>query len=96
MGNEGRSKVLGKGNMELAFTSGKKVTLTNVLHVFDMNKNFVSGDLLGKSGIKFVFDLGKLVLSRNGVFVGKGYSSDRMVKLSHVLDESYINCNTPP
>ena len=49
MGNEGKSKVFGKGNVELAFTSGKKVTLTNVLHVLDMNRNLVNEVLLGKS-----------------------------------------------
>ncbi|KAL6345172.1 hypothetical protein AAG906_013656 [Vitis piasezkii] len=43
MGNEGKSKVLGKGTIEVVFTSGKKVTLTNVLYVPDMNKNLVSG-----------------------------------------------------
>ena len=81
MGNEVRSKVIGKGNVELIFTSGKKITLTNVLHVPDMNRNLVSGDLLGKPGIKSVYESGKLILSRNGVFVGKGYSSEGMVKL---------------
>ncbi|RVW39390.1 hypothetical protein CK203_096135 [Vitis vinifera] len=43
MGNEGKSKVLGKGTIEVVFTSGKKVTLKNVLYVPDMNKNLVSG-----------------------------------------------------
>ncbi|RVW54011.1 Copia protein [Vitis vinifera] len=56
MGNEGRSKVLGKGTIEVVFTSSKKVTLINVLYVPDMNKNLVSGDLLGKPGIKAVFE----------------------------------------
>ena len=41
MGNEVRSKVIGKGNVDLIFTSGKNVTLTNVLHVPDMNRNLV-------------------------------------------------------
>ncbi|KAL6313819.1 hypothetical protein AAG906_010238 [Vitis piasezkii] len=69
MGNEGRSKVLGKGTIEVAFTSGKKVTLINVLYVPDMNKNLVSGDLLGKPGIKAVFESGKLILSKSGNFL---------------------------
>ena len=81
MGNDGRSKVLGIGNVEIVFTSGKRVTLTNVFHVPEMNRNLVSGDLLGKPGIKSVFESGKLILSRNGVFVGKGYSTEGMVKL---------------
>lgn len=33
MGNEVRSRVVGKGPVELNFTSGKRVTLVNVLHV---------------------------------------------------------------
>lgn len=81
MGNEERSKVLGKGTIEVAFTFGKRVTLINVLYVPDMNKNLVSGDLLGKPGIKAVFESGKLILSKSGNFVGKGYSCDGMIKL---------------
>ncbi|XP_050889487.1 uncharacterized protein LOC127094740 [Lathyrus oleraceus] len=81
MGNEVRSKVVGTGSVELNFTSGKKVTLVNVLHVPDMNRNLVSGDLLGKPGIKSVYESGKLILTRNGVFIGKGYSAEGMIKL---------------
>ena len=35
--------------------------------------------------------MSKLILSQNGAFVGKGYSSDEMVKLFTVLDDSCIN-----
>ncbi|KAI9177785.1 hypothetical protein LWI28_019255 [Acer negundo] len=93
MGNEGRSKVVGKRSVDLVFTSRKKVTLTNVLHVPEMNRNVVSGDLLGKPGIKFVYEPGKLILSKNGVFIGKGYSCDRMVKLCTI--ENVNNKITP-
>ena len=86
MGNEVRSKVVGKGTVELVFTSGKKVILTNVLHVPDMRRNLVSGDLLGKPGIQVVFKSGKLILSKNGNFVGKGYACNGMIKFS--LNES--------
>ena len=44
MGNEKRCKVHGIGNVDLVFTSGKKVILTNVFHVPDMSRNLVSGD----------------------------------------------------
>lgn len=47
MGNEVQSKVVGKGIVELIFTSGNKVIMTNVLHVLDMRRNLVSGDFLG-------------------------------------------------
>lgn len=63
MGNEWRSKVIGKGDVEIIFTSRKKITLTNVLYVPKMNKNLASWVLLEKSGIKSVFELGKLVLT---------------------------------
>jgi hypothetical protein len=41
MGNDVRSKVIGKRNVDIIFTSGKTVTLTNILHVPDMNRNLV-------------------------------------------------------
>ena len=37
--------------------------------------------LLSKPGIKVVFESGKLILSKSGNFVGKGYSCDGMIKL---------------
>ena len=81
MGNEGRSKVLGKGTIELFFTSEKKIVLVNALHVPNMNRNLVSGDLLGKPRIKSVYEAGRLILSHNGVFIWKGFSYDIMIKL---------------
>jgi len=38
-----------------------------------MRKNLVFGFLLNKTGLKLVFESNKLVLSRNGDFVGKGF-----------------------
>ncbi|CAL9111731.1 unnamed protein product [Musa textilis] len=93
MGNEVCSKVIGKGNVELIFISGKKVTLTNVLHILDMSRNLVSENLLGKPGIKYVFESRKLILSHNETFVGKGYSTEGMVKLSIVDNDSEFNKN---
>ena len=48
MGNEGRSKVLGKGIIEVVFTFEKNITLINVLYVLDMNRNLISGDIHNK------------------------------------------------
>ena len=50
MGNFNAAKVVGKGSVELNFTSGKKLLLLNVLHVPDMRKNLVSAYLLYKKG----------------------------------------------
>ena len=46
MGNSSTSKVEGVGKIALKMTSGKTVTLINVLHVPDVRKNLVSGSLL--------------------------------------------------
>ncbi|KAJ0047639.1 hypothetical protein Pint_16052 [Pistacia integerrima] len=87
MGNENHSKVLGKGSIDLFFTSRIKITLINVLYVPNMNQNLVSGALLGKLGIKTIYESGKLILSRSIAFVGKTYLCDGMVKLCTIDNE---------
>ena len=59
-------------------TSGKELTLTNVLYVPKIGKNLVSGSLLNSHGFKMVFELDKFVLSKSGMYVGKCYMSDDM------------------
>ncbi|KAG6529327.1 hypothetical protein ZIOFF_011524 [Zingiber officinale] len=76
MGNHDTTIVLGKGTIEMQFTSGKKMILTNVLHVPDVRKNLISASLLCKRGLKVVIEAEKLIISKNGVFVGHGYSCD--------------------
>ena len=82
MGNNDVAKVHGKGSVELQFTSGKKLLLVNVLHVPDVRKNLMSANMLCKKGFKTVLESEKLILTKNGVFVGKGYSCNGMFKLS--------------
>jgi hypothetical protein len=83
MGNNDTAKVEGKGTVELQFTSGKKLILINVLYVPEIRKNLVSANLrFCKKGVKAVIESDNLILSKGGVFVGKGYSCDGMYKLS--------------
>ena len=82
MGNDAAAKVLGKGSVELNFTSGQKLTLVNVFYVPELRKNLVSASLLCKKGFKVVLESDNVIVSKNGVFVGKGYSSNGMFKLS--------------
>lgn len=63
MGNKGRSKVIDKGNINVIFTLGKKIALTNVLYIPEMSRNLASGVLLKKLGIKYVFESEKFVLT---------------------------------
>lgn len=82
MGNNQSVKVLGQGSVEINFTSGKKLTLTNVLHVPDVRKNLVSASLLCKKGFKVILESDKLVLLKGDLYVGKGYCTNGMFMLS--------------
>ena len=75
MGNRAHVAVRGVGTVDLKFTSGKTVQLKNVHHVPSIKKNFISGSLLCRDSYKLVFKSNKLVLSKYGTFVGKGYES---------------------
>ncbi|KAF5957940.1 hypothetical protein HYC85_005165 [Camellia sinensis] len=66
MDNSSTSKVEGQGKIVLKMTSGKELTLNNVLHVLDIRKNLVSGSLLSKNGFRLVFESDKFVLPKNG------------------------------
>ncbi|CAM8904976.1 unnamed protein product [Rhodiola kirilowii] len=82
MGNSATSEVKGKGSVILKMTSGKELKLTNVSYVPDIRKNLVSGALLDAHGFKIVFESQKVVLSKNGMYVGRGYVKDGMWKLN--------------
>ena len=93
MGNNACAKVAGKGTVDIDFTSGKKLTLINVLYVPEVRKNLVSVDLLCKKGFRVAFESNNVILSKNGMFVGKGYSCDGMYQLSinnKVISSVYI------
>ncbi|KAL0455580.1 UNVERIFIED_CONTAM: hypothetical protein Slati_0897200 [Sesamum latifolium] len=81
MKNANTAAVLEKGSVEVHFTFGKKLLLTNVLHVPEIHKNLVSAALLCKKGLKAVIESDKLIFTKSGVFVGKGYYCDGMFKL---------------
>ncbi|WVZ74820.1 hypothetical protein U9M48_022948 [Paspalum notatum var. saurae] len=82
MGNGSAAYVLGTGMVDLKFTLGKIVQLKNVQHVPSMNKNLVSGSLLLRDGFKVVLESNKIVVSRHDLFIGKGYVSGGLFRLS--------------
>ena len=73
MGDARNASVAGKGKILLKSIFGKSLALHAILHVPDIRRNLLSGSLLNKARIKMVFDADKVVLTRNGNFVGKGY-----------------------
>ena len=82
MGNGTHAAVLGAGTVNLKFTSGKIVQLKNVQHVPSIKKNLVSGSLLCRDGFKLAFESNKCVVSKYGTFIGKGYESEGLFRLS--------------
>lgn len=55
-------------------TFEKKLTLNNVLYMQICN-NLMFGSLLNNHGFQMVFKSSKIVLSKDGMYVGKGYVS---------------------
>jgi hypothetical protein len=82
MGDDHFAPVEGKGNVVLEFSSGKTITLFNVLYVPKLRKNLISGPVLNKLGYKQVCESDKYVLSKSGVFVGFGYYNNGMFMMN--------------
>ncbi|KAJ9684091.1 hypothetical protein PVL29_016537 [Vitis rotundifolia] len=82
MGDSRSTPVIGKGKVLLKLTSGKVLALCDVLHVPDIRWNLVSVSLLGKAGVRILFDSDKIVLTKNDAFVGKGYCNQGLFLLN--------------
>ena len=72
-------------------TSKKELTLNNVLYVLEIRKNLVSGLLLSKHGFRMVFESDKVVLTKSGMYVGKGYVTEGLFKLNVMTVVPKIN-----
>ena len=82
MHDSSTSKVVGKGKIILKMTSGRELILNDLLYVPDIHKNLVSCSLLSKNGYKLVIEFDKFVLTKNGMYVGKGYMSNGLFKIN--------------
>ena len=82
MGNSATSEIQGQGKVILKMTYGKNLTLNNVLYVPEIRKNLIYRSLLNKHGFGMVFEADKVVVSKSGVFMGKGYVSNGLFKLN--------------
>ena len=91
MGNGSAAPVLGVGTVELKLSSGKIVHLKNVQHAPSINRNLIIGSLLCRDGFKLVFESNKVVISKFGNFVGKGYESGGLFRLNTVDPNFHLN-----
>ena len=51
-------------------------------HIPSINKNLVSGSLLCRDGFKIVLESNKVVMSKHGLFIGKGYECEGFFRFS--------------
>nr|GEZ76416.1 zinc finger, CCHC-type [Tanacetum cinerariifolium] len=79
LGDHHTANVAGIGNVELKFTSAKTVILKDVMHTPEMRKNLVSCYLLNKAGFIQTLGANLFTLTKNVMFVGKGYATDGML-----------------
>ena len=88
LGDSHTIQALGSGEVELKFTSGKVLILKDVMHTPSIRKNLVSSFLLNKAGFKQTIVSDQYIISKKGIFVGKGYVSDDMFKLNVEINKS--------
>ena len=72
MGNSFSSKVEGQGKVVLKMTSGKELTLNDVLHVPEIRKNLVFGSLLSKKGLSWCLSQTTSSSPKMGYMWGRG------------------------
>lgn len=85
MKNTTTIKVEESAKILLKMTSGKMLTLNSVLHVSTIRKNSVSTALLIKIKFKCVFISEKVVISKNEMYVGKGYLNKGLFKFNVIV-----------
>ncbi|GJS98759.1 retrovirus-related pol polyprotein from transposon TNT 1-94 [Tanacetum coccineum] len=91
MGNSATADIKGERDVILKMTSEKELKLTNVLYVLEIRMDLVSGWMLNKFGFRLVFESDKFVLSKNQMYVGKGYAVNGMFKLNVMVSMNKIN-----
>ena len=70
------------GEIDLKFTYGCVLTLKDVFYTPFIRKDLMSSFLLNKVGFKQTMESDNYVITKNGLFVGKGYVCDTMFKLN--------------
>ncbi|KAF3662700.1 Histone H2AX [Capsicum annuum] len=94
MANSATTMVEGTGKVGLKMTSGKVLTLTNVLYVRELRRNLISVSLLDKNEFKCVTVSGKIVISKGEVYVGKDYLTEGLYKMNDEAIDAFRQYKT--
>ncbi|KAL6326062.1 hypothetical protein AAG906_000937 [Vitis piasezkii] len=70
------------GELATSEIKGQGKLTRPMFYMYRNCKNLVSGSFLNNHRFRLVFDSNKVVLSKSGMYVGKGYMSDGMWKLN--------------
>ena len=68
MGNNSTIIILGKGSVELVFTSSNLLLLKEVMYTLNIARNLVLGPILNLMGYKLVFESDRCVISRGCIY----------------------------
>ena len=82
MGDSTLSPMIGKRERSPQAILWKVLDLSDAFLMPDIHWNLVSVSLLGKAGVKIMFDLDKIVLTKINAFVGKGYCNQGLFMLN--------------
>ena len=90
LGDSRTTPVLGEGKVLLKLTFGKTLALSDLLHMPSIRLNLISIALLGSVRVKVSFESDKIVMTKNNVFVGKGYCDQGffVLNISEIINES--------
>ena len=87
MGNDNRSKIVGRGDVSLETNTGCRLTLKDVTHVPDMDLNLISIGLLDEEGYTSVFRGGKWKLTQSSLVIAQG----KKVSTPYVIEAKVNN-----
>jgi hypothetical protein len=81
LGNDSRTRIIGRGRFKLRLIDGRIRTLPGVLHIPGMAKNLISISKMEDAGVKTIFEKGTCKMVRAAIVLMKGAHFGTLYKL---------------